>query len=47
MRIRENDVRDSAHLPLGARRCAALELPGMLEDEKDVDREGLLVDSRV
>jgi hypothetical protein len=46
MRIRENDVRDSAHLSLGARKCAALDLPGMLEDEKDVGREGVVVDSR-
>jgi hypothetical protein len=47
MGIRENNVRDSAHLPLGARRCAALDLPGILEDEKDVGREGVVVYSQV
>jgi hypothetical protein len=47
MRIRENDIPDSAPLPLGAPRCAVFDLPGMLEDEKDVGREGVVVDSRV
>ena len=37
----------SGHLPLGARRCVALDLSGMVKDKKDVGHEGVAADSRV